>query len=64
MRCPLCRREITWGNDEWRPFCSERCQTIDLGNWASESYRISEPVNDDTSDTVRSGVNEESQFKE
>lgn len=64
MRCPLCRREITWGNDEWRPFCSERCQTIDLGNWASESYRISEPVNDDTSDTVRSGVNEESQFEE
>jgi endogenous inhibitor of DNA gyrase (YacG/DUF329 family) len=22
------------------PFCSFRCQTIDLGNWLSEEYRI------------------------
>jgi endogenous inhibitor of DNA gyrase (YacG/DUF329 family) len=31
----------------WRPFCSERCQTIDLGNWASEEYRLSQPGHDD-----------------
>jgi endogenous inhibitor of DNA gyrase (YacG/DUF329 family) len=24
----------------FRPFCSERCQTIDLGEWATERYRI------------------------
>ena len=24
----------------WRPFCSERCKTRDLANWADESYRI------------------------
>jgi len=24
----------------WRPFCSERCKLIDLGAWASESYRV------------------------
>jgi endogenous inhibitor of DNA gyrase (YacG/DUF329 family) len=24
----------------WRPFCSERCRSIDLGAWATESYRI------------------------
>lgn len=40
MRCPLCRRETTWENNQWRPFCSERCQMIDLGRWASEDYRI------------------------
>jgi endogenous inhibitor of DNA gyrase (YacG/DUF329 family) len=28
----------------WRPFCSERCRLIDLGNWASESYRVPEEV--------------------
>jgi len=22
------------------PFCSDRCRTIDLGNWASEKYTI------------------------
>ncbi|MEN6629762.1 MAG: DNA gyrase inhibitor YacG [Sulfuricella sp.] len=24
----------------FRPFCSERCKLIDLGQWATESYRI------------------------
>jgi hypothetical protein len=24
----------------WFPFCSERCQLIDLGSWANEEYRI------------------------
>lgn len=24
----------------WSPFCSERCQLIDLGAWASEEHRI------------------------
>ncbi len=27
------------------PFCSERCKLIDLGNWASEKYVISTPIN-------------------
>lgn len=26
------------------PFCSERCQTIDLGNWASEKYVAHSPL--------------------
>jgi endogenous inhibitor of DNA gyrase (YacG/DUF329 family) len=28
-----------------RPFCSERCKTMDLGAWATEAYRI--PVVED-----------------
>ena len=28
----------------WRPFCSERCRMIDLGNWATEAYRVPVPV--------------------
>jgi endogenous inhibitor of DNA gyrase (YacG/DUF329 family) len=26
--------------NKWRPFCSERCKVIDLGDWASERYRV------------------------
>ncbi len=26
----------------YRPFCSQRCQQIDLGRWLNEEYRISE----------------------
>ncbi len=40
MTCPLCGQPATWENNPWRPFCSERCQLIDLGTWASEQYRI------------------------
>lgn len=39
-RCPQCRREATWQDNPWRPFCSERCQLIDLGRWVSGDYRI------------------------
>jgi endogenous inhibitor of DNA gyrase (YacG/DUF329 family) len=28
------------------PFCSGRCQLIDLGKWASGAYRITSPVLD------------------
>jgi uncharacterized protein len=27
-------------DNKWRPFCSERCKMIDLGAWATESYRV------------------------
>lgn len=39
-RCPVCRHEVIQENNEWRPFCSERCQQIDLGRWAAEEYRV------------------------
>jgi len=32
-------------DNRWRPFCSERCKMIDLGAWATESYRV--PTNED-----------------
>ncbi len=43
MQCPICQKPVKI-TDEFMPFCSERCKLIDLGNWASEKYVISEPV--------------------
>jgi endogenous inhibitor of DNA gyrase (YacG/DUF329 family) len=40
VKCPTCRREVEWENNPHRPFCSERCQLIDLGAWTEERYRI------------------------
>jgi uncharacterized protein len=40
LRCPLCRKSVRREGNPFRPFCSERCQLIDLGGWASERYRI------------------------
>ncbi|MDP5208994.1 DNA gyrase inhibitor YacG [Microbulbifer sp. 2205BS26-8] len=44
--CPTCKTPIAWSNRfPFRPFCSERCKLIDLGEWASEGHRIAgEPV--------------------
>ena len=41
VKCPKCGKECEWENNEWKPFCSERCKMVDLGAWVSESYRIS-----------------------
>lgn len=40
VRCPICRKQCAWEGNPHRPFCGERCRTLDLGNWADESYRI------------------------
>ncbi|MBS0168934.1 MAG: DNA gyrase inhibitor YacG [Nitrospira sp.] len=42
-RCPECQGPTTWEGNRWRPFCSERCQLIDLGAWAGEQYRVAGP---------------------
>jgi endogenous inhibitor of DNA gyrase (YacG/DUF329 family) len=43
VRCPTCRQLTAWEGNPSRPFCSERCKLRDLGNWASEGYRIPGP---------------------
>jgi endogenous inhibitor of DNA gyrase (YacG/DUF329 family) len=38
-RCPICDREVEPGAES-SPFCSARCQTVDLGAWLSGRYAI------------------------
>ncbi len=46
VACPQCGKEVVWNSDSrYRPFCSERCKLIDLGQWATESYRIPQDEN-------------------
>ena len=41
VKCPTCGKPVEWRvENRYRPFCSERCRKIDLGAWASESYRV------------------------
>ena len=39
-KCPTCRGAALRAGNKVFPFCSERCQLIDLGRWLSEDYRI------------------------
>lgn len=39
--CPTCGKPALFGPaNAWRPFCSERCRSVDLGAWASERFRV------------------------
>ncbi|WP_300284154.1 DNA gyrase inhibitor YacG [Nitrosomonas sp.] len=43
VNCPQCGEVIIWSqSSKFRPFCSERCKLLDLGQWASGTYRIPE----------------------
>lgn len=58
VNCPTCNKPVIWGEQSpFRPFCSKRCQLIDLGEWAAEEKRI--PSSSDLSDS--DGWSEEQQ---
>ncbi len=49
--CPTCGRKAPFdASNRWRPFCSERCKTVDLGAWAAERYRITGDSRSDRAD--------------
>ena len=51
--CPSCGQPSVFAPaNRWRPFCSPRCAGVDLGAWASESYRVeAPPPSDDLTDS-------------
>ncbi len=39
--CPTCHKEVRYDkSNPFRPFCSERCRTIELGAWAQNKRFI------------------------
>ncbi|EAV3441761.1 DNA gyrase inhibitor YacG [Salmonella enterica] len=51
VNCPTCGKPVVWGEiSPFRPFCSKRCQLIDLGEWAAEEKRIASSGDQSDSD--------------
>lgn len=47
--CPQCGKPAVLDADNpWRPFCSERCKLLDLGEWFSGRYAVPAAENEDT----------------
>ena len=41
VACPRCGGDSVYApSNPYRPFCSQRCKNLDLGAWASESFRV------------------------
>lgn len=55
MSCPICQNPT---EGTFRPFCSKRCQLVDLNNWFGEAYAIPvvENSNDDAADEALDAV--------
>ena len=44
IRCPHCgAMHLYRTEDNFRPFCSERCKLLDLGQWASDEMKFEGP---------------------
>ena len=47
--CPACGRKVAFEPaSRWRPFCSQRCKTVDLGAWATGAYVVSATASEDS----------------
>ncbi|QDC43731.1 DNA gyrase inhibitor YacG [Methylophilus medardicus] len=41
VACPSCGETTEYSpTNAFRPFCSQRCKLVDLGDWATEKFRI------------------------
>ncbi len=51
VKCPICRKATVYSEENpFRPFCSERCKLIDLGEWAEGKYGIASEDSSDGTD--------------
>ncbi|MDC3105991.1 DNA gyrase inhibitor YacG [Gammaproteobacteria bacterium] len=51
VKCPTCNAPVPWvAEEKYRPFCSSRCQRIDFGDWATESFTISDDIQANSDD--------------
>ena len=57
VKCPTCDKAVAWiADSNFRPFCSDRCRLIDLGEWAGGDRVIpSDPEHDDVTESDLSG---------
>jgi endogenous inhibitor of DNA gyrase (YacG/DUF329 family) len=58
FKCPICRKPTDSEADRDFPFCSDRCRQTDLGNWATEKYKVSTETQMDESEPENGGTHE------
>jgi endogenous inhibitor of DNA gyrase (YacG/DUF329 family) len=57
--CPVCHKPAVV---KYAPFCSARCQDIDLGNWAMEKYRVTPKPDDDNDEAPNAAGEDETPY--
>lgn len=62
VTCPHCKKAFSYYSSASRPFCSERCRLVDLGQWLDEGYRIpvkGAEIEDEEKTNEKGNTNEE-----
>ena len=58
IKCPECGKSTEYSPaNEYRPFCSQRCRLIDLGEWIEGNYRIGPEETDHKSEFLAAEFN-------
>ena len=55
VNCPTCKKPTEFSpENSYRPFCSERCRLLDLGEWADEKHKLpsKEPLSEQDLETI------------
>ncbi len=64
VKCPTCGRETEYSTEnEFRPFCSERCKLLDFGAWANEEFALpsqTESLSEEDLDKIERALEEKS----
>lgn len=57
--CPICHGVTSFSvENRHRPFCSARCQMVDLGNWLGERYVVPGRQNEEPEEAGRAAAEE------
>lgn len=54
LRCPICSSQIDVETSKAMPFCSRRCQQLDLRRWLDESYGLPHEGDDPNDELLES----------
>lgn len=65
VTCPTCKKKFNYYGSEFRPFCSEKCRLIDLGQWLTESYSVpAEKISLEEAQTLEQLIHEKNSEEE
>jgi uncharacterized protein len=58
VKCVNCQEKFLYYDSEFRPFCSERCKLVDLGQWFQGGYSIAtkEPLNEEDINVIEKAL--------
>jgi len=58
IKCPECGKATEYSlENQYRPFCSQRCRLIDLGEWIEGKYKINSEESYQNSESLQEESN-------